>query len=866
MIADIEVTDVLQYTLADNTVPFRIVADELLVDAPLDHEVVDHYDLDVIATNAAGDSAVMSVPVDIIDLNESPQLITNEPLALIATATAVIDANYLTATDVDAADADGNTREYTLTSQPAQGELLLGGSTLVTGERFTQTEIDQGQLAYRHTGTAAANDAFSFTLTDGGEDGALPVAGSFDMDIHNPLAISIAPDWTLLEGGSMALSDPHLGRSGGLIDNTAVLLNVISLSPSFELYDTSVADTAGEFTYQDIVDGRLSLLHDGSELHEGELQLQWSRVDNGITTTMGTSTILLTALDVADAPGGSDIALATDHATALTINTAQLGFNDGDDGDSLTGIEIITVPEAGTLTVGGNPVNAGTIVNVAQLDNGEFQYVPDPLTAGVLQESISYRLLDSGDLTTGGQNRSANAYQINVTVVSDHIPQAQTDRIVVTEGETISSLSAGEVSVLHNDTDLDTDNNQLLVELVGGPLHGQLQLNRDGTFTYEHDGSETVDDSFSYRVVDHESELGQLLGSVGMVEIEIVPANDPPQAGDTEDQHVIANEPVAIDLPEDLFIDIDIDDELTITATRSDGSPLPEWLQFDKDTGTFTGVPDNNEAGKIQIVVTATDSAGASAQSEFELEVEPQIGAAFSVAVSPDSATNESATDSIVGEAPAAAALANPDSAANADTAEEAPLALPTADESNNLFAAFSERFNTPEFEDTVVKHERLREASTIAAPVIEHSEVKQAQVFDLQQLFFINSTDSSRLVNSIQQELNKVSGEMTNTSLQRNIALGGTITLTTGLSIGYVLWLIRGGLLLTSVLTSMPAWRLIDPIPVLEDQARADGETDDETLESIADAQDADNDVEAKDQERTDSYQKNSPPGSPAQ
>jgi hypothetical protein len=44
------------------------------------------------------------------------------------------------------------------------------------------------------------------------------------------------------------------------------------------------------------------------------------------------------------------------------------------------------------------------------------------------------------------------------------------------------------------------------------------------------------------------------------------------------------------------------------------------------------------------------------------------------------------------------------------------------------------------------------------------------------------------------------------------------------GLTVGYVLWLLRGGALLASLLSSLPAWRLVDPLPVL---SRVDDEED---------------------------------------
>jgi hypothetical protein len=45
--------------------------------------------------------------------------------------------------------------------------------------------------------------------------------------------------------------------------------------------------------------------------------------------------------------------------------------------------------------------------------------------------------------------------------------------------------------------------------------------------------------------------------------------------------------------------------------------------------------------------------------------------------------------------------------------------------------------------------------------------------------------------------------------------------------SAGYVLWAIRGGSLLASVLCAVPAWRFVDPIPVLEFSKRKTGRYD---------------------------------------
>lgn len=68
-----------------------------------------------------------------------------------------------------------------------------------------------------------------------------------------------------------------------------------------------------------------------------------------------------------------------------------------------------------------------------------------------------------------------------------------------------------------------------------------------------------------------------------------------------------------------------------------------------------------------------------------------------------------------------------------------------------------------------------------------------------------------------------------------RVTVVGTAVTVTSTLTIGYVLWMIRGGVLLGSLLTQMPAWRFLDPLPVLEHLAdREDEAQDQESLESI--------------------------------
>jgi hypothetical protein len=64
--------------------------------------------------------------------------------------------------------------------------------------------------------------------------------------------------------------------------------------------------------------------------------------------------------------------------------------------------------------------------------------------------------------------------------------------------------------------------------------------------------------------------------------------------------------------------------------------------------------------------------------------------------------------------------------------------------------------------------------------------------------------------------------------------ALRSGAFLATGLSIGYIAWLAKGGLMTASLVTSLPLWRILDPIPVLANMDDSE-EDPDEEAESLA-------------------------------
>jgi hypothetical protein len=69
--------------------------------------------------------------------------------------------------------------------------------------------------------------------------------------------------------------------------------------------------------------------------------------------------------------------------------------------------------------------------------------------------------------------------------------------------------------------------------------------------------------------------------------------------------------------------------------------------------------------------------------------------------------------------------------------------------------------------------------------------------------------------------------------ALADQVLVGSTTVVTTSLSVGYVIWLLRGGSLLTAFMSAMPTWQSFDPLPVLQSFEKSQ-EEDEESLLGI--------------------------------
>jgi hypothetical protein len=107
--------------------------------------------------------------------------------------------------------------------------------------------------------------------------------------------------------------------------------------------------------------------------------------------------------------------------------------------------------------------------------------------------------------------------------------------------------------------------------------------------------------------------------------LQVLNVNDAPEIINyIPDQSINAGEEYSYTVPQNTFIDVDEGDSIQLSAKLADGSNLPDWLNFDEQTGKLYGTAAGS--GDIRISIIATDKAGASTGDEFTLSVKSITG------------------------------------------------------------------------------------------------------------------------------------------------------------------------------------------------------------------------------------------------
>tara|TARA_B110000027_G_scaffold40767_1_gene45008 strand:- start:268 stop:5646 length:5379 start_codon:yes stop_codon:yes gene_type:complete len=253
---------------------------------------------------------------------------------------------------------------------------------------------------------------------------------------------------------------------------------------------------------------------------------------NGFLTDPNNSDVVVTAGDSLQGTTVNYVStseIAEFDSFTFKVNDGELNSNTATISIAITAVNDPPVLSDDSITT-EEDTSVNITLNVEDLDDTEFTYV---IVSDVSNGSLSitnnvatysplenFNGTDSFTLTANDGEATSGLATISITVTTvNDAPLAIADTATVDEGNTSTTLENGETSLLHNDT--DAENNPLTAILVSDPIYGALTLNSDGTFSYEHDGSDIASDYFTYKVND-----GELDSNTATVSIIINTVND----------------------------------------------------------------------------------------------------------------------------------------------------------------------------------------------------------------------------------------------------------------------------------------------------------------------------------------------------
>jgi hypothetical protein len=580
-------------------------------------------------------------------------------------------------------------------------------------------------------------------------------------------------------------------------------------------------------------------------------------------------TLTLDVVAVNDAPTGASQTVTLQEDSVLVLGLADFGYQDASDSpaNALAFMTLVSLPAQGMLTLDGASVLAGQAISGADITSGKLRYVPPADANGAALGSFSFQLQDDGGTSDGGIDANPTVYTLTLeisavndapTVAAPAAWQVVEDTPTALTGIVFADPDAGTAPVtasfsVSRGTMLAGPSAGVSASSAGGilTLTGSIAdinaMIAGGRLLYVTAPDAT--DSVTLRIDINDggnSGTGGALGTSTTATLNVLAVEDAPrlviQPGN---QSATVASAARFQLPAASFMDPDAGDSLVYAATLADGSALPGWLSFDRQTLVFSGTPTLADAGVLQLRVIATDIADASAQAEFSLAV-LQAPAAEPLAVLPDNDSTPAKTPD-KSDTPQARAASDAEPAAAEQVAETLapllPAALPALDAGGNESAPAGSslvfQIDTSAFERTQRPVQLIEAAVT---PVVPPAPLlAPALASQLGDLTVSGSSQAFGQQQDLLRKLEEMRRQMAQEGSAQQTQIASAIALSSGLSIGYVIWLIRGGVLLSSMLSALPAWQMLDPLPVVTSgngnrRKPGDAATDDPEVEQLFD------------------------------
>lgn len=870
LVAGVESTTFTGAQLAAGEVVFEHDGSEIAPDS-LDFQVFD-------GAAENNESGVVTVDFDFQLVNDPPVL-TTTPISVFENGTVLISNQNLMISDPD---LGTELVTYSLAEMPSHGTVRVGNVTLTsTSDTFSQIDLNNSFVSYSPSVNISENQnstySILFVATDPQGDDSGPVALDVQLTgINNAPELNTVPleieegEEVILTIANLVVSDSDTSSDDWVIgyrptENTNGTLSIL-FAPE-EIDD----DGYYTFTYRDLLVGNVVYRHDGGELDSAQLAF---RVSDGITIT-DEKLLNISVTPVNDIP---QFTMASDRMTvdeggSYVFQRADFTIIDADANDvDLIVSATLSAEAKGQILVDGEPSH---VFMLSDLTEGRVSYQhsgEEPDVVGNTDEivfTVGDGVADSSAVTLTFDVQSTNDLPVFTFTPSDEPLVENVEGGVVGKLSVSDSDTGDVIEVTLSDNrfelipDVGVDNSYTVVLASGQSVDFEVDATSSGRFNLEvtaFDTNPNVVRNPTYQGVQQEE----------LIQVEDV--NDAPVIN----LSAVTNEVVGNGYTFDSSWVEDQDnnaEDLLFSATLIDGSPLPDWLSFNSESRQFQVIdPESPDLRNLDLMVSIddgvggtdsvplklyfesqTDSESTDPEQEVEVEVEPEPEPTLEAAA-PTTVSNEedemdvSSSESEKPDTSSSAAATGTGGVVSTQQSvidardDDAELALNAQKEAEEREARLYEKVDIHDLVKpldsfgTLVLAELGNDNSSETSSSLASNVGSDIDTRDLAQIFADSKAafDAQSAVLAVGMD-NKVYPDEERSAAMK--ALFGTSTgISTGLSVGYLIWLIRGGTLMGGVLSSLPAWRFVDPLPVLSSIGEA-SDDDEESLESIVDS-----------------------------
>ena len=693
----------------------------------------------------------------------------------------------------DPADAPANAlTAVKIVSLASAGVLANNGAAVAAGQFISATDIALGRLVFTPVANAngAGYAAFTFQVQDDGGTSSSGIdldtlARTMNIDVTpvNDAPIGTSTTLMTLEDAAYTFSVADFSFTG--VDapaNALAAVKIAALPGTGSLTNNGAAVAAGQFiSAADIALGRLVFTPVANANGAAYAAFTFQVRDDGGTSSGGVDldtvarTMSIDVTPVNDAPTGASTTVTTLEDAAYTFSVADFGFTDPADApaNALAAVKFTTLPGTGSLTNNGAAVAAGQFVSAADIALGRLVFAPAANANGAAYAAFTFQVKDDGGTGNGGVDVDAIARTLTIDVTAVNDAPVGADSNVSTQ--TGATFTFATTSFSFTDP-LDAPANMLAaVDIVSLPASGSLSL----------DGAPVAP--------------GQIVTTADI------------GAG-----------------------------KLRLTVA---GAGSAAFLFLVRDSGgTANGGADTDPAQHTMTVTVATAvapvvapaapmSTGAQAGGASAADSAPVAALIAPAAPVPAAANTTAIPAAVPAAASRPAGTSAPANVAGSDSgAPETVFTRPTQ------VAAPVGNSSGPETEARTVRVSFGAPRGATLDP--------QAVLFDAGGLGFASrvaagNAQIEQFLTSMRapgfiDELDRLREQSRHEfDLEHTIALSAT-GVTFGLSVAYVFWMIRSGVLMGSLLSALPAWRVLDPLPVLSRPGGTagddDGEPDDDS------------------------------------